>query len=166
MGQNRKFWPEESISLRTFTPIVSFQDFLPILGAPRPKITNWSFWPACDQTVLFSSVRPKPGFGPFEVQPWVKFSKFWSGETWDLYANGPESFPPGFFTDFECPRAKNYESVFLSCDQMVLLTGMRPKLGFGHFNRCVTISLSWNFWPMVRLMEGNGPQMKPQLEFS
>ncbi len=53
--------------LRTFTPMVlkvSLQDFLPILVAPRPKITNLSFWPLCNQMVLLTGVRPKPGFGP------------------------------------------------------------------------------------------------------
>ncbi len=136
MGQNRKFWLGESISLRTFTPVVSLrtfypfwaqhgrklriglfdrratnwcfcpacdqnqglvllrcdrgsnsqnfdlkrlltftsmvpkvslEDFVPILGAPWPKTTNRSFWPACDQMVLLTSVRPKPGLGPFVV---------------------------------------------------------------------------------------------------
>ncbi len=41
-----------SDSLRNFTPVlrrVSPQDFLPILGAPQRKITNRSFWPACNQ---------------------------------------------------------------------------------------------------------------------
>ncbi len=60
MGENRKFWPGKSISLRIFTLMVSLQDFLPILGGPRPKITNrsswchatkWWFWPACDQNL-------------------------------------------------------------------------------------------------------------------
>ncbi len=46
--------PDTSDSLRNFTPVVrevSPQDFLPILGAPRPKITNRSFRPACDQNL-------------------------------------------------------------------------------------------------------------------
>ncbi len=40
--------------LCTFTlmvPKVSLQDFLPILAALLPKITNRSFWPVCDQNV-------------------------------------------------------------------------------------------------------------------
>ncbi len=43
--------------LWTFTPMVpkvSLQDFLLILGAPRPKISNWSFWPLCDPKWCFS----------------------------------------------------------------------------------------------------------------
>ncbi len=63
--------------------------------------------------VLLTSVRPKPAFGPFVVRLWVKFSKFWPGETSDLYANSRESFPPGFFNYFGSPTAKNYDSVFL-----------------------------------------------------
>ncbi len=56
--------------------------------------------------VLLTNVRPKPGFGPFEVRPLVKFSKFLPGETSDLYANGPESFPPRFFTHFGRPTSR------------------------------------------------------------
>ncbi len=63
--------------------------------------------------VPFTGMRPKSGFGPFVVRLWVEFSKFRLVETSDLYANGLESFPPGFFTYFGRPRAKNYESVFV-----------------------------------------------------
>ncbi len=45
--------------LRTFMPMVpkfSLQDFLPILGGPRLKITNRSFWPLCDRKVLLTDV--------------------------------------------------------------------------------------------------------------
>ncbi len=64
------------------------------------------------ESVFLTVVRPngacdrratKTGFVPFEEQPWVKFSKFWPGETWDLYVNGPESFPSGFLG---APRPK------------------------------------------------------------
>ncbi len=49
----------------------------------------------------------------------------------DLYANGPKSFPPGFFTHFWRLTAKNYESVFLTVvRKMVLLTVVRPKPGW------------------------------------
>ncbi len=92
-------------------PKVPLQDFLPILGALRLKNTIRFFWPSCDQMVLLTSVRPKSMFGPFEVRPQVKRSKFWPGETSDLYANGVESFPPGFFTHFGRPTAKNYSFV-------------------------------------------------------
>ncbi len=64
--------------------------------------------------MLLTGVRPKPGFGPSEVRTWVKFSKFQPGKTSDLYANGPESFPPGYFTHFGCPTSKNYESLNLT----------------------------------------------------
>ncbi len=84
MGQNIKFWPGESISLRTIMPMVSIQNLLPILGAPQPKIKNRCFWLSYDQMVLFTDVRPKPGFGPLEVRPWVKFTKFWPGEISDF----------------------------------------------------------------------------------
>ncbi len=58
--------------LRTFTPMVpkvSLQNFLLILGAPRPKITIRSFWPACDQnqgSVLLTVVRLFPYLGSFD----------------------------------------------------------------------------------------------------
>ncbi len=94
--------------------MVALQDFLRILCAPRLKITNRSFWPSCERLVLLTGVRPKPGFGSFEVRSWVKFSKFWRGETLDLYANVPESFPPRFITHFGRPTAENNELVFLT----------------------------------------------------
>ncbi len=53
----------------TFMPMVpkgALQDFLPLFGAPWPEITNRSFWPSCDQMVLFTSVRPKCMFGLFD----------------------------------------------------------------------------------------------------
>ncbi len=43
--------------LWTFKPIVtrvSLLDFLPLFGAPRPEITNQSFWSACDQKYIRS----------------------------------------------------------------------------------------------------------------
>ncbi len=107
------------------------------------------------ELVFLTVVRPNGAFDrratetwvrPFEVRPWVKFLKCWPGETSDLYANGPESFPTGIFTHFGRATAKNYESVFL--------TVVRPKPRFGPFDRRATISLSRYFWPMVRLMEG------------
>ncbi len=48
------------------------------------------------------------------------------------------------------PKITN-RSFWPSCDQMVLLTGVRPKSGFYTFDRRATISLSRYFWPMVRL---------------
>ncbi len=68
----------------------------------RPTAENY-------ESVFLTVVRPKPGFGHFEVQPWVKFSEFWPGGTSELYANGPESFPLGFFTPYQ-----NLCSVFLT----------------------------------------------------
>ncbi len=56
----------------------------------------------------------KPGFCPFEVRPWVRFSKFWHGETSYLYTNGPETFPSELFTHFGRPTPENYKSVFLT----------------------------------------------------
>ncbi len=141
MGEIREFWPGESILLQNFTPVVPkvcLQNFLPILATPWPKITNWSFWPSCDQMMLLTIVRPKLAFGPFEVRPWVKFSKFWSGETSDLYANDPESFIPGFFTHFGRPTAENYESVFLTVVWPNVGFDLRPKSMLGLFDRCAT----------------------------
>ncbi len=138
VGQNRKFWPGESISLRNFTPVVrkvSSQDFLPVLGVPRPTITNQSFWLRGDQMILLTGVQPKPGFGPLEVRPWVNFAKFWPGETSEVYANGLKSFPPGFFNHFGRPTAKIYESVFL--------TARRPN---GAFDWRATKPWIRSFW--------------------
>ncbi len=81
-------------------------------------------------------MRPKFEFGIFVVRLWVKFSKFRSVETSDLYANGPESFPPGFFTYLGRPTAKNYESVFL--------TVVRPN---GAFERRTTKTRIRSFCP-------------------
>ncbi len=131
--------PGTSDSLRNFMSVVckvSSQDFLPFLGAPRPKISNRSFWSACDQMVLLTGVWPKPGFGPFVMRLWVKFSKFWPGETSNLYTNSLESFPPRFFTYFGRPTTKNYESVFL--------TIVRPA---GAFDQRATKTRVRSFWP-------------------
>ncbi len=73
--------PGTSDSLLNFTPVVrevSPQGFLPILGAPRPKITNRPFWPACDQMVLLTGLRPKPGFGTCDRRGSISLSRnFW-----------------------------------------------------------------------------------------
>ncbi len=82
----------------------------------RPTAKNYD-------SVFLTCLRPELMFGPFEVR-WVKFLKFWPGETSDLYDSGAESFPPRFFTHFGCPTAR--------------------KLQFGFFNRCAT---KWCFWP-------------------
>ncbi len=111
------FWNFYLERLRNFTPMVpkvSLPDFLPRFGAPRPEITNRSFWLSCNQMVSLTGVRPKSGFGHLEVRPWVKFSKFLPGETSELYTNGPESFRPGFFTPFWRATDRNYESAFLT----------------------------------------------------
>ncbi len=104
-GQNFLFWPSDAMcrdvtlrsaechsctlvagchlgtsdSLQNCTPVmrkVSPQDFLPVFGATNRKITNQSFWTACEEMVLLIGVWPKSGFGPFVVRSWVKFSKF------------------------------------------------------------------------------------------
>ncbi len=88
------------------------------------------------ESVFLTGVRPTPGLGPFVVWLWINFSKFWPGKTSNLYANGPESFPPGFFTCFGRPTGKNYESVFL--------TVVRPS---GAFDQCATKTRVRSFWP-------------------
>ncbi len=63
------FWNFDLERLWSFTPMapkVSFQDFLPLFGGPRPEIMNRSFWPACDQMVLLTGVRPKSMFSLFD----------------------------------------------------------------------------------------------------
>ncbi len=111
-----KFWPGESISLRNFTPVVpkvSVQDFLSILGAPLPKITNRSVWPLCDQMVprcFWPACDQNLGSLLLMCE---NGSNFWNFNWRDF---GPlrqwsKSFPPGFFTHFGRPTAENYESV-------------------------------------------------------
>ncbi len=90
--------------------------------------TKWFFWPACDQNLEF---------GPFEVRPCVKFSKLLPGEISDLYASGPDSFPPGFFTPFWRATTRYYESVFL--------TTVRPNSAF---DRHATKIYVLSFWPL------------------
>ncbi len=143
MGQNRKFWPGESSSLRNFTLAVrkvSSQDFLPVLGNPWPKITNRSFWPACHQNLRSFLLRCDHGsnFQNFDlerIRPMVLKVSF---QDFLLILGGPR------------PKITN-RSFWPSSNQMVLLTGVRPKPGFGPFDRHATISLSRYFWPMVLL---------------
>ncbi len=89
--------------LRTFTPMiskVSLHDVLLILAASRPKISIRSFYPRCDQMGQISKFFPcREYFGP------------------ELDASGPKSFPPGIFTHFGRPTAKNFDSVFLTKDR-------------------------------------------------
>ncbi len=97
-GSNSQNFDRER--LRTLTPMVpkvSLHDLLPILAAPRPKIISIrSFWPRCDQMgQIFKFFHWREYFTP------------------ELDANGRESFPPGFFTHFGRPIAKNFDSVFL-----------------------------------------------------
>ncbi len=131
-------------------PKVSLQDFLPISGAPQPKITNRSFWPSCDQMVLLTAVRTKPGFSPFEMRPWVKFSKFWPGESISL-----RNFTPvvrkvshqDFLPVLASQRLKiTNRSFWPSCDQVILLTAVRPKPGSGPFEMRPWVKFS-KFWP-------------------
>ncbi len=61
------------------------------IGLFDRRATKWCFWLACDQNL--DSVFLWWNYGS-------NFSKFWPVETLDLYANGPESFPPGFLTYF------------------------------------------------------------------
>ncbi len=109
-----KFWHGETLDLSANGPESFLPGFFTHLGALQPKIQNWAIWPSCDQMVSLTGVQPKPGFGPFVMWPWVKFSKFWHRETLDLYANGPKNFPSGFFTHFRRFKAENYELVFLT----------------------------------------------------
>ncbi len=94
------------------------------IGLFDRHMTNWCFWLACDQNLSSVLLR-------------CDGSKFWPGETSYLYANGPESFPPGFFTHFGCSRAENYESVFL--------TVVRPN---GAFDWRATRIYVRSFWPL------------------
>ncbi len=76
-------------------PKVYLHDLL--LAAPRPKISIRYFWRRGDQMGQISKFFPwRVYFGP------------------ELNASGPKSFPPGFFTHFGRPTAKNFDSVFLT----------------------------------------------------
>ncbi len=135
--------PGTSDSLRNFTPVVrkvSPQDFLPVLGAPQPKIMNRSFWLSCDQMVLLTGVRRKPGFGHFVERPWVKFSKFWPAELRTFTPMVPKVSLQDFLPLFGAPRPKITNRFFYqratkrcfwpACDGnlcSVFLTVVRPK---------------------------------------
>ncbi len=74
VGPIQEFWAEESISLRSFTPVVHkvlHSVFYPFWNAPRTKILIRLFWPWCGE---IGQIR-----------------KFWSGESislLELYASG------------------------------------------------------------------------------
>ncbi len=76
MGQNRKFWPGESVSLRTFTLMVSLQDILTL-----KKLSVKSF-------------SGLPGITQILGKIWEKFRQF-PGKTWEnrnrnlRFANAP-----------------------------------------------------------------------------
>ncbi len=80
--------------------------------------------------------RATKTFRSFWGATWVKFSKFWPGDTSVLDANGSENFPLGFFTHFGRPTAENYESVFL--------TVVQPN---GAFDRGAAKTWARSFWP-------------------
>ncbi len=83
------------------------------LCSPRLKITDRSFWPACKQMVLLTGLRPKPGFDPFEVRPWVKFSKFLPGEIWTFTPMVPKFFLQDFLPILGAPRPKIMNRYFV-----------------------------------------------------
>ncbi len=128
-------------SLRTFTPMVpkvSLLDFLPILGTPWPKITNSSFWPSCDQMVVLASVQPKPGFGPFKDHL-LNFQNFDLENLWTFTPMVPKVFLLDFLPILGTPWPKIMNSSFWpSCDQMILLTSVRPKSIFDLCDHCAT----------------------------
>ncbi len=132
--QSAECHPGTSDSLRNFTPVVrkvSPQNFLPFW---EPTAENY-------ELVFLTVVRPNGTFDQFATKTWVR--SFWGATmsqifvtlTWrdfKPFANGPENFPPGFFTSFWRPTTGNYESVFL--------TGVWPN---GAFDRHTT---KWCFW--------------------
>ncbi len=76
---------------------VSLQDFLPILGAPRPKITNRSFWQSCDQNLGSALLRCDHGSSSqnFDLEGLS-----------DLYANGPKVSFHDLLPTLAAPRLK------------------------------------------------------------
>ncbi len=112
-------------------------------------------------------MRPNSAFDQCATKTWVR--SFWGANhglnflnfdlerLWTFTAMVPKVSHQDFLPILGAlePKITN-QSFWPLWDQMVLLTGMRPKPGFGPFNCCVTISLSWYFWPMVRLMGGEG----------
>ncbi len=68
---NPAFW--------NFAPVVrkvSFQDFLPVLAVLQPKIPIRYFQPGCDQTVLFTRVRPEAMLGTFDHGATIFLSQY------------------------------------------------------------------------------------------
>ncbi len=108
-----------SDSLRNFKPVVhkvSPQDVLPVLGAPRPIITNRSFWPACDQNLGSVVLRcdHESNFRNFDLERLRTFTPMAS-----------KVFIQVFLPLFGASRPKITNRLFWpSCDQMVLLTGV------------------------------------------
>ncbi len=75
--------------------------FTLILAALPVNITARSFWPMGDQMGHI-----------FKFFPWREYFAP------ELDANGLKSFPPGFFTHFGRPTAKNFDrSFWLACDK-------------------------------------------------
>ncbi len=86
---------------------------------------------------LFHHCATKTWVWSFWGATGLNFQNFDLERTPHLYANGPGSFPPGFFTPFWRPMAGNYESIFL--------TIVQPN---GAFDRHTTKIYVRSFWPL------------------
>ncbi len=89
------------------------------------------------ESVFLTGVRPNGAFDRHVTKTWIRsFYGATMGQIFEIltyrYFDGPESFPPEFFTYFGHPTAENYESVFLTVvrlndafDQCATKTGVR-----------------------------------------
>ncbi len=89
--------------------------YLRILAVHWPKISVWSFWPACDCNLGLVIWRCN------------QIQNFFSGREYfapKREGRGRKCFPAGLFTNFGGPLARNFGSVFL--------TRVRPELANFH----------------------------------
>ncbi len=139
MGQNRQFWPRESISLRTFTQWSPSKIFYPFwspygqklrIGLFDRRATKWCFWPACDQNLDSVLLRwdHESNSQNFDLERLRTFTPI-----------VPKVSLLDFLPPFGAPWPEiTNRSFWPSCDQMVLLTDVRPESMFSLFDRCTT----------------------------
>ncbi len=133
--------PDTSDSLRKFTLVlrkVSPQDFLPILGAPGWKL-RIVFLTVVRPNGAFDSVWPKAGSAILRCDHELNFRNFDLERLWTFTPMVPKVSLQEFLALFGGLRLEiTNRSFWPSCDQMVILTGMRPKSMFGLFDHCAT----------------------------
>ncbi len=154
--QSAECHPGTSDSLRNFTAMVhkvSPKDFLPVLGAPRPKITLRSFWSACDQTRSWDR--------SWSATRLVKFPNFYAGESIS-HRNFTPVNPKVSLQDFllilaALPTKIMIRSFWPWCDQMGQVTfpkfsprGSTSLRNLTQWSRTFPSRIFYSFWPPYR----------------